>query len=118
MYQPVGSAVFVGLPAVLERVLKFSVAAVPSAVSETLPVPVSAEAVGIIDGTMKAAVMTASTANTPRIAGAGRSSLLTAETDGWARCLKDRNELLIRFSSSANRDELASFSPMLLARPA
>src|SRR5438045_3593013 len=41
MYQPVGSAVFVVLPAVLESVSKFSVAAVPSAVSETLPVPVS-----------------------------------------------------------------------------
>src|SRR5436309_9392138 len=41
MYQPVGSAVFVVLPAVLESVSKFSVAAAPSVVSETLPVPVS-----------------------------------------------------------------------------
>jgi len=42
MYQPVGSAVFVVLPAVFESVSKFSVAAVPIVVRETLPVPVSA----------------------------------------------------------------------------
>src|SRR2546423_15327355 len=41
MYQLVGGAVFVVLPAVLESVSKFSVAATPSVVSETLPVPVS-----------------------------------------------------------------------------
>src|SRR5205085_2111006 len=41
MYQPVGSAGFVVLPAVLESVSKFSVAAAPNAVSEMLPVPVS-----------------------------------------------------------------------------
>jgi len=45
MYQPVGNVVFVVLPAVFERVSKFSVAIVPIDVSETLPVPVSARAV-------------------------------------------------------------------------
>src|ERR1051326_4618528 len=42
IYQPVGNAVLVVLPAVFESVSKFSVAAVPRAASETLPVPVSA----------------------------------------------------------------------------
>jgi hypothetical protein len=50
MYQPVGSAVFVVLPATFESVSKFSVAATSSVVSETLPVPVSASAVGVTDG--------------------------------------------------------------------
>src|ERR1044071_1560389 len=43
MYQPVGSVVFVVLPAVLERVLKVSMTADPMVVRDTLPVPVSAE---------------------------------------------------------------------------
>jgi hypothetical protein len=43
MYQPVGSAVFVVLPAVFESVLNVSVGmAASSVVRETLPVPVSA----------------------------------------------------------------------------
>src|SRR4051812_27389788 len=47
MYQPVGRAVFVVLPAVFESVLKVSVGiAESSVVSETLLVPVSASAVG------------------------------------------------------------------------
>jgi hypothetical protein len=44
IYQPVGSAVLVVLPAVLASVLKFSVTAVPVVVKLTVPAPVSAEA--------------------------------------------------------------------------
>src|SRR6266478_1790933 len=42
MYQPVGRVVFVVDPAVFERVSKFSVTGVPTAVKLTVPVPVSA----------------------------------------------------------------------------
>src|SRR4051794_28113065 len=41
MYHPVGAAVLVVLPAVLESVLKFSVTAAPMVVRDTDPVPVS-----------------------------------------------------------------------------